>query len=46
MAEILRRQKDELVQWFNDKGQKACKAFSNVNFIYANIVICIYIYIL
>jgi len=29
MAEILRRQKDELVQWFNDKGQKACKAFSN-----------------
>ncbi|KAG4103816.1 hypothetical protein H8356DRAFT_1029647 [Neocallimastix lanati (nom. inval.)] len=28
MAEIIRRQKDELVQWFNEKGQKACKAFS------------------
>jgi len=30
MAEILRKQKDELVQWFNEKGQRACKAFSNV----------------
>jgi len=30
MAEIIRRQKDELVQWFNEKGQKACKAFSEV----------------
>ncbi|OUM60736.1 hypothetical protein PIROE2DRAFT_62951 [Piromyces sp. E2] len=29
MGEILRKQKDELVQWFNEKGQRACKAFSN-----------------
>ncbi|ORX75405.1 hypothetical protein BCR32DRAFT_296922 [Anaeromyces robustus] len=29
MAELIRRQKDELVQWFNEKGQRACKAFSN-----------------
>jgi len=29
MAQILRKQKDELVQWFNEKGQRACKAFSN-----------------
>jgi len=28
MAELIRRQKDELVQWYKEKGQRAFKAFS------------------
>jgi len=34
MAELIRRQKDELVQWYKEKGQRAFKAFSEVILFY------------